>query len=546
MHVKLPLLSDDGNRKIAVRALFGVAAFWMVATPVVTAQPSANEAARFLEQATFGPNATLIAHVQAVGFSAFLDEQFALPASSYPTLPLQPTTVPLTCTGTCVRDNYSMYPIQMTFFKNALLGQDQLRQRVAFALQQIMVTSGLTVTQPSWMTPYLQIFDNDAFGNFRQLLQEITLNPAMGAYLNMAGNTKAAPNENYGREVLQLFTIGLNELHADGSVVTDSQGNPVPSYTQAIVDAFSRVFTGWNFATAPAPGVPNYINPMVVTAGNHDGGAKTLLNGVTLPATSPVTVATANTDLSNALDNIFQHHNVGPFIGRNLIEHLVTSNPSPAYISRVTAAFNDNGSGVRGDMKAVIRAILLDPEARNDTPSAVFGHLQEPILFKMRLLRAFTTTGATTDFVLSDSYLPSELAMAQDLFRSPSVFNYYPPVFNVAGVSINGPEFAIQSTSTALARINFVAEVTYKTMSTSIPNRPMGTWLDLSSITPSAGSPYLLTNTLNTLLLHGQMSPDLRATVNNAIGSMSAASSLVKAQRAVYLIASSPEYFVER
>jgi uncharacterized protein (DUF1800 family) len=546
MQVRPPVSSKKGSRRVRVCALSWLAALWMAAMSAAVAQPSANEAARFLAQATFGPNATLIAHVQAIGFSAFLDEQFALPASSYPNLPLQPTTVPMTCTGTCVRDNYSMYPLQVTFFKNALLGQDQLRQRVAFALQQILVTSGLTVTQPSWMTPYLQIFDKNAFGNFRQLLQDITLNPAMGAYLNMAGNNKTSPNENYGREILQLFSIGVNALNSDGSPVIDSHGNPLPSYTQATVNAFSRVFTGWNFATAPAPGVPNYLDAMVLNPANHDGGAKTLLNGVTLPATSPVTAATANKDLNDALDNIFQHPNLGPFIGRNLIEHLVTSNPSPAYISRVTTAFNDNGSGVRGDLKSVIRAILLDPEARSITPDPVFGHLQEPILFKARLLRAFNTTAATTDFVLTDTYLPSELGMAQDLFRSPSVFNYYPPLFNLADSGVNGPEFAIQSTSTALARVNFVAEVTYKTMSTSIPNRPLGTWLDLSSITPSAGSPYALTSTLNTLLLYGRMSRDLVATVYNAIASMTAASSLAKTQRAVYLIASSPEFLVER
>ena len=513
---------------------------------LATAQTSANDAVRFLEQATFGPNSNLIDHVQAVGLPGFIDEQFALPASSYPSLSLQPTTIPATCTGTCVRDNYSMYPIQVTFFKNALGGQDQLRQRVAFALQQILVTSGLTVTQPSWMTPYLQIFDRNAFGNFRQLLQEITLSPAMGVYLNMAGNNKTSPNENYAREILQLFTIGLNELNTNGTLVADSQGNPVPTYTQATVDAFAKVFTGWNLAAAPMTGVPNYIDPMVVTAANHDGTAKTLLNGVTLPATTPVTVASANKDLNDALDNIFRHRNVGPFIGRNLIQHLVTSNPSPAYVGRVASAFNDNGSGVRGDLKAVIRAILLDAEARDTAPNALFGHLQEPILFKARLLRAFNTTGATTDFVLTDTYLPTELSMSQDLFRSPSVFNYYPPSYDIPGVGVNGPEFAIQSTSTTLARVNFVAETTYKTMSVSNPNRPTGTWLDLSSITPLAGSPYQLVNALNTLMLHGQMSADLRAAVNNAIASMPTATSLAKAQRAVYLIGSSPEYFVER
>jgi len=529
-----------------LRPVYYIALLAIAFIGIANAQPTPNEAARFLEQATFGPNASLISHVQAVGFSAFLDEQFALPASSYPTLPLQPTTVPASCTGTCVRDNYTMYPLQVTFFKNALTGPDQLRQRVAFALQQILVTSGLAITQPSWMAPYLQIFDQDAFGNFRQLLDDITLNPAMGAYLNMAGNTKNAPNENYGREILQLFSIGLNMLQPNGNVVTDASGNPVPSYTQAIVDAFSKVFTGWNFVPPVTSGVPDYISPMVVTPGNHDAMAKTLLKGFALPARTPVTAATAAQDLKDALDNIFQHQNVGPFIGRNLIEHLVTSNPSPAYIARVTAVFDNNGSGVRGDLKAVIRAILLDSEARSATPGPAFGHLQEPILFKARLLRAFNTTSATTDFVLTDTYLPSELSMSQDLFRSPSFFNYYPPVFNVPGAGVNGPEFAIQSTSTTLARVNFVAEATYKTMSVSSPNRPTGTWLDLSSITPLAGSPYQLNNALNTLLLHGQMSPDLRATVNNALGSMTSATSVAKAQRAVYLIGSSPEYFVQR
>ena len=180
------------------------------------------------------------------------------------------------------------------------------------------------------------------------------------------------------------------------------------------------------------------------------------------------------------------------------------------------------------------------------TPDPAFGHLQEPILFKVKLLRAFNTTAATTDFVLTDTYLPTELGMAQDLFRPPSVFNYYPPVFDLPGFGLNGPEFAIQSTSTALARVNFVGEVTYKTMSTSVPNRPMGTWLDLSSVAPLAASPSTLISTLNSLLLYGQMSRDLLVTVNSALGSMTNASNLATAQKAVYLIASSPEFLIER
>ncbi|MBV9506332.1 MAG: DUF1800 domain-containing protein [Acidobacteriia bacterium] len=536
----------------------------VLAMCIVTAraqQPSTNDTVRFLEQATFGPNSNLITQVQSLGFSAFLDQQIALPVSGYPPLPLQPTTVPSTCTGTCVRDNYSMYPVQVTFFQNAINAPDQLRQRVAFALQQIMVTSGITITQPSWMTPYLQIFENDAFGNFRTLLGDITLNPAMGRYLNMAGNTKAAPNENYGREVLQLFTVGLNLLNLDGSLQTDSQGHPIPTYTQPVVDGFSKVFTGWNFAPPVASGVPDYIDPMVLNPSNHDGSAKLLLQGVTLPATSPVTAATATADLNAALDNIFNHPNVGPFISRNLIEHLVTSNPSPGYIARVASVFNNNGNGVRGDLSAVVRAILLDTEARTDPAGggnpegALYGHLQEPELFIARLLRAFNTTSATTDFVLADGYLPSNLQMGENLFLSPSVFNYYPPSFPIPGVTVNGalvngPEFALMSTSAAINRINFVAEVTYHSMSVSSPNRPTGTWLDLSSITPlitpPSGSAAQLVGYLNTLMLHGQGSAGLLQTVTNAINGMTNATPLSMAQRAVYLIGSSPEYIIER
>ena len=507
--------------------------------------PSTADTVRFLEQSTFGPTQALIAHVQAVGFSAFLNEQFSAPASAYPNLALQPTTVPVTCTGTCSRDNYTMYPVQVTFFTNALTGPDQLRQRVAFALQQIMVTSGLTVNQPSWMTPYLQTFAQDAFASYRTLLGDITLNPAMGTYLNMAGNSKTAPNENYGRESLQLFTVGLNLLNADGSLVLDQSGNPIPTYTQATVDAFARVFTGWNLVAPAVAGTPNYTSPMVLTPSNHDGGAKTLLNGVTLAAVTTVTAATATKDMNDGLDNMFNHQNVGPFVGKNLIEHLVTSNPSPAYIARVSAVFNDNGSGMRGDLKAVVKAILLDPEARNPTPDVNFGHLTEPILFITKLLRLFNTTSATTDFVLSDSYLPSELIMGQNLFLSPSVFNYYPPAYTVPATNINGPEFNLQSSSTSFARVNFVAETVYKTMSVNT-NRPKGTWLDFTSILPAATSPYQLTSNLNTLMLHGTMSPNLRATVNNALASMTGATATALVQRAVYLVGSSPEYFVQR
>ena len=248
--------------------------------------PSTADVVRFLEQATFGPTPELIAHVQEVGFDGYLIEQFNTPASSYPTLPLYPTTRDTSSCpngSTCQRDNYTLYPVQNQFFVNALYGPDQLRQRVAFALHQILVVSGVEITQPSWMTPYLQLLDRNALGNYRDLLYEISRNPAMGNYLDIAGNTKANPNENYAREILQLFSIGTVRLNQDGTPQLDDTGQPIPTYTQETVVNFSRAFTGWRLAAAPSPGVPNYIAPMVATESQHDTGAKTLLNGVELP-----------------------------------------------------------------------------------------------------------------------------------------------------------------------------------------------------------------------------------------------------------------------
>src|SRR5262252_9415854 len=411
-------------------------------------RPSAAEAARFLQQSTWGPTPHLISHVQDVGFEQFLEEQLAAPLSSYPTLPLVPGTIPADCPAICQRDNYTLYPVQTRFYTNALYGEDQLRQRVAFGLHQIFVVNGVDIGNgyPSRFTPYLRTLDHNAFGNFRQLLYDITLNPAMGNYLDMAGNTKNNPNENYAREILQLFTIGLNQLNPDGSLMRDSLGQTIPTYDQAIVNAFARVFTGWTFAAAQTTGGPtNYIDPLrVANANNHDTGPKTLLRGVTLPRSQ-----TALKDLNDGLDNIFQDPNVGPFIGRQLIQHLVTSNPSPAYIQRITNVFNNNGSGVRGDLKAVVKAILLDPEARA-TPTSQSGHLMHPVLLITSLLRAFGPVSADGTGQ-SDGYLdPQAVNMSMDVYSPPSVFSYYSPFGGAPGTSQRGPEFGLLNTSTAV------------------------------------------------------------------------------------------------
>jgi uncharacterized protein (DUF1800 family) len=510
--------------------------------------PSAADAARFLQISTWGPTSDLISHLQTVGYNQFLQEQFSAPISDYPTLPLVPSTPAADCPSgsTCRRDNYTLYPVQTTFFTNALYGSDQLRQRVAFALHQILVVNGVDIGQgyPSRLTPYLQTLNRDAFGNFRQLLYDITLNAAMGNYLDMANNTKAAPNENYAREILQLFTIGLNRLNPDGSIVRDSLGQPVPTYDQTTVTAFARLFTGWTFAVAQTTGITNYIDPMRAVQSNHDVRTKTLLRNVMLPVNQ-----TALKDLNDGLDNIFQDPNVGPFIGRQLIQHLVTSNPSPGYVARITGVFNDNGYGVRGDLQAVVRAILMDAEALTAfSPDSQSGHLIHPALFVARLLRSFNARSADGT-AQSDGYLdPQSVNMGMDVFSPPSVFSYFSPFGSVPGSTLRGPEFGLLNTSTAVRRANFVNTMVFSRIAANAnyPFNPSGTSLDFSTLQPLAGDPASLVDTLNTLMMAGEMSSDMRTSVITAIQAVAGSNSLKRVRTAVYLIATSNQYQVER
>jgi len=533
---------DDGAFAIQWTPNGGANQQWLLRS-VTSSGPSAADATRLLEQATWGPTPALVQHVQSLGFDGFLDEQFNAPASSYPTLPLFPTTRDTTACpngSACQRDNYTMYPVQNRFFVNGLYGADQLRQRVAFALHQIIVVSGVDITQPSWMTPYLQTLDRDAFGSFRQLLYDITVNPAMGNYLDVNNNTKTRPNENYAREVLQLFSIGTSRLNLDGTQQLDGAGQAIPTYDQTTVNNFARVFTGWRFAPG-ATGVPNYIDPMVVNETQHDTGSKTLLNGVTLPAGQ----GTAK-DLADAIDNIVNDPNVGPFISKQLIQHLVTSNPSPAYVARIAAVFNGSG-GSRGDLRAVVKAILLDPEARGDAKTdANYGRLRHPAQFILSVLRAFNARSAdgTAD---SDGYLnPQSVNMGMDVFRPPSVFSYFSPSGVVAGTNgVRGPEFALFTTSTALRRINFVNTMAFSRIAVST-NAPNGTSLDLSSMQALAGNPAQLVDALNAQLLHGTMSGEMRQSIIDAVSAVASTNPLKRARTAVYLVATSSQYQVER
>ena len=349
-----------------------------------TPQISDVAAARLLDQAAWGPTPAAIQQVQQMGITGWLNAQFALNTSDLPDQAV------LNAAG---KANRNLQPVQRAFFANTVTGQDQLRQRVAFALSQIWIVSAESGVPDAYAyPPYWRIFRDNAFGNYRDIIKAVTLSPAMGRYLNMANNNKANPakgtaaNENYGRELLQLFTLGLTQLNSDGSPVLDSNHNPIPTYTQAMVTEMAKVLTGWTYPVAPGATAkvnnPAYfVGQMYAVEAEHDKTAKAIFGGITIAAGQ-----TAEADLESLLDALMQQTTMAPFVCQQLMEHLVTSNPSPAYIQRVSNVFLNNGSGVRGDMKAVITAILTDSEARaGDQPGATtaanFGHLREPILF---------------------------------------------------------------------------------------------------------------------------------------------------------------------
>src|SRR5258705_3266787 len=564
-------------------------------TPDSFAGPATDaDAVRFLEQASWGPTPTEVARVKAMGFMAYLNEQFSLPptnptkGSNYPDLafPLDdstqqcPTTMPLDPNynqSICTRDNYSMYPVQRTFFTNALYGNDQLRQRVAFALHQILVVSGNSeVNRPSWMTMYLQALDRNAFGSYRTLLNEITLTPAMGEYLDMRLSTRTNPNENFAREVLQLFSIGTAVLNSDGTPQLDTQGVPIASYSQAQVNEFTRGFTGWNFnPTLLGTGITNWRDPMIPRGGqNHDSGAKTLLNGFSIPActstNSAQNIACAQSDMTAVLNHLADHPNVGPFLSKQLIQHLVTSNPSPAYVERVAKVFDNdcNGlypqgcAGVRGNLKLVVQAILLDPEARGDVKTAPnYGKLREPAQYINGFLRAFSVKSfdklSTSDGVLgSRAGTDFTGTLDQPIFQPTTVFSYYQPGYEVPGTKILGPAFGILSTTTTLRRANDINTLVYSgvTANTSPtaanPDRPRGTSIDIANLEARAGNPIDVVNDLDSLLLHGTMSTQVRTSLITAMNAINDANVTTRNQKrarvAVYLVATSSQYDIER
>jgi len=487
-------------------------------------------ASRFLEQATWGPRPQDVLHLQQAGFANWLAEQFAAAPSPIPD--------PLA-------SEKGIKSLQSAFFLNAINAPDQLRQRVAFALSEIWVVSALQENESIWITPYWRLLLQDAFGNYRGLMNDMTLDPGMGRYLNMVNNDQAdaakgtTPNENYGRELMQLFTLGVNLLNPDGSLQKDSSGQPIPTYAQTDVVTMSRAFTGWTYPPGAGQKTPQsagrhnpayWVGAMAANEANHDTGEKTLLNGVQAAAGQ-----TAEADLKAALDSIFNHPNIGPFISQQLIQHLVSSDPSPQYVARVAAVFANDGAGVRGNLQAVVQAILLDPEARaGDDPSQVNpggGHLREPMLFLTtiyRMLGASTTNGST------GSQLPAGLG--QPLFYEPSVFSYFSPQYRVPGVGLPAPEFQLHSAATAIARAN---------LATALVNghKDKSTTFDFSPYLAAAGNPSQIAALLNQTMLHGTMSSGLSDALSAVLGSRPGSAQV---KNAIALVAASPEFSIEK
>jgi len=518
------------------------------------------DAVRLLRQASFGPTPAEIDRVTAMGSAAWLNEQFVATASRFTPRDYYPQTRPEDCvnsnaqpvtpTSYCQRDNYTLFPVQLEFYKQAIGGNDQLRQRLAWALSQLFVVSVTDVNLSYGMGDYQQMLRDNAFSNFRTLLERVTLHPAMGRFLDMANNQKPdaakgiAPNENYAREILQLFSVGVNLLNDDGSEKKGADGKPIEAYTQDEIEGFAHVFTGWTYPTrAGSTPNPNRLNgqnlagSMESRENFHDTGSKDLLGSTVAPAGT-----LAYPDLTVALDTIFNYSNVPPFVSRFLIQKLVTGSPSPGYVQRVAAVFRNNGSGVRGDMKAVTTAILTDIEARGAAkyePS--YGHLNEPVLMITSLARAL---GAKTDGFY---FYNSGNAMAQGVYSAPSVFNYYAPDHVINSVGINSPEFGIFNSATALSRINFAQSTLYNTIGVS--NQlygATGTQFDWTPYTSVATDSNALLDRVNEVMFAGKMSALTRAVIKPAIDAVPAGDGLGRARAALYLAIAAPEAQIVR
>lgn len=509
-----------------------------------------TQASRFLMQAGLAANSEDVNWVTILGYGDWLDQSFsAAPSTS--------NWDWLLAQGYGGADyKYSSYPSDFAIWCRLITAPDHVRQRIALALSEYFVVSanGVPSAWPQFaMAAYWDLLCTHAFGNFRQLLEAITLNPAMGYYLSTRGNRKEdaatgrAPDENYAREIMQLFTIGLYELNLDGTVKTDGSGNPIETYTQDTITNLARVFTGWDLATPDwqltEPTVMG--QPMVFTASRHSTLASTFL-GTTIPAGTDGIVA-----LKTALDTLFNHPNVGPFFGKQMIQRLVASNPSQAYVTRVASVFNNNGKGVRGDLKAVFRAILLDPEARAVPTSAQAdnGKVREPMLRFIQWARTFKVRSATGTWKIYDLSDPVN-GLAQSPLRSPSVFNYFrpgytPPNTPIANAGLVAPELQIANEPTVAGYLNYMQSVI--SSGTAWSNNVADVTASYVDELAKAEDASWLVKRINLLMAANQIPADVEARIIAAVGSISATTTtgpLNRVRAAIMLVMACPQYLV--
>ena len=501
-------------------------------------------ASRFLAQSTFGASKAEIARTQQMGVDAWIDEQFAMPLGT--------THVQwLTSKGyDNAAFNFSSSAFDHSVWRAFLSSPDQLRQRMVFALSQILVVS-IDGVNSAWKSfsvgNYLDVLGANAFGNFRTLLEQVTLTPAMGHFLNMRGNRKAdgtgrLPDENYARELMQLFTIGLSQLNPDGSLRT-AGGQPLDSYDQDDVTGLARILTGWDYQSGYDGTLPQYILPMQLYPVRHETGASTFLD-VTVPSGTDGTAA-----LRIALDALFTHPNVGPFISRQLIQRLITSNPSAAYIGRVAAVFANNGAGIRGDMKALIRAILTDAEARTAPTSIESGRLVEPVLRFAFWARAFGVSSPSGDWKLGNLSDPAT-RLGQSPGHSASVFNFYrpgyvPPNTALAAASLVAPELQITTETSVAGYLNFMQSVVGNLAGTTNSDLIV----DYAALQAIANDPNALASEVELILAGNRLNAASRTLIREALGQMPAATSanlLDRVKVAILLTLATPEFMVLR
>jgi uncharacterized protein (DUF1800 family) len=545
---------------------------------------STNDAARFLTQATFGPTDTSISAVVASGYDGWITTQQNTQAAGNHHAYIDLRTQQIIAANPKAQVQQAQF--FETWWREAITGPDELRERVAFALSQIFVISMQDATVGKdirGVADYYDMLTANAFGNYRALLEKVTLHPQMGIYLTSLANQKEnaatglLPDENYAREVMQLFSIGLYQLNADGTVIKDSSGNPVPTYSHDDIAGLAKVFTGMSWYS-PSPSTTTFFGgaadpnrdwkPMSFYPSFHSISSKSFL-GTTIPAAGVPDIAG---DLKIALDAIFNHPNVGPFIATRLIQQLVTSNPSTAYVGRVAAVFNDNGAGTRGDLGATVRAVLLDTEARDSAAltSATFGKLREPVMRLANWMRAFGAASQSqadpaqggAGWLMTSTDDPGT-RLGQSPMRAPTVFNfwepgYVPPGTQIAAHGLVAPEFQIVDEVQVAGYLNFMQGVVARGVGSTPPN---GTTPDIQpayttekTLAPTADK---LVARMNALLMYGQMSTSLQQTLTSVVSSVAIpggtatqaqidAAIANRVHLAVLLTMASPEYLLQR